>query len=57
MEEEAKAFEKELFQLSWAMRGMSLNDAYAMSPSQRSFAAELYKSHLETTEKTGLPFF
>ena len=57
MDEEAKAFEEDLIQLSWAMRGMSLNETYAMSPSQREFAAKLFKKNLETTKESGLPFF
>ena len=57
MDEEAKAMEKELIHLAWAMRGISLNEVYAYSPSQRQHVAEMYKSHLETTKDTGLPFF
>lgn len=57
MDKEVKAFEKELIQLAWAMRGMSLNEVYALSPSQRENIAELFKKNLETTKESGLPFF
>lgn len=57
MDKQVKAFEKELIQLSWVMRGMSLNEAYALSPSQREHIAELFKENLETTKQSGLPFF
>jgi len=57
MDKETKAFEEDLIQISWAMRGMSLNEAYAMSPSQREHIAKLFKKNLETTKESGLPFF
>jgi hypothetical protein len=58
MNDEAKAIEKELIQMSWAMRGgITLNEAYALSPYQREIIANMYKTNLETTNATGLPFF
>lgn len=57
MDKETKAFEKELIQLAWVMRGTSLNEIYATSPSQRELMAELFKKNLETTKETGIPFF
>jgi len=54
MDKQVKAMENELIHLAWAMRGMSLNEAYALSPSQRDCIAELYKKNIETTSKTGL---
>jgi hypothetical protein len=57
MEEEVKAFEKELIHLAWVMRGMSLNEAYSLSPSQRENIAEMFKNNLQTPKDSGLPFF
>ena len=58
MDKELKAFEKELVQLAWAMRGgLSLNEAYALSPSQRKNIAELVKENIKTTKESGLSFF
>ena len=57
MDKEVKAMEKELIHLAWTMRGMSLSEAYALSPSQRVHIGELFKENLETTKSSGLPFF
>jgi len=57
MHDEVRAFEDELMELAWAMRGMSLNEVYASSPSQRASIATMYKKHLELTKDSGLPFF
>ena len=58
MDKELKAFEKELVQLAWAMRGgLTLNEAYALSPSQRKTIADLFKENLETTKESGVAFF
>ena len=58
MDNEVKAFEEELIEFAWAMRGsMSLNEIYASSPGQREKIAVLYKKHLELTKDSGLPFF
>ena len=58
MDKESKAFKKELIHLAWSMRGgLTLNEAYALSPSQREHIAELFKENLETTKAAGIPFF
>jgi len=57
MDKEVKAFEDNLIRISWIMRGMSLNEVYALSPSQREIINQLYKENLDTTQKSGLPFF
>lgn len=54
MDKQVKAMENELIHLAWAMRGMSLNEVYALSPSQRGIIADLYKKNLETTSETGI---
>ena len=55
MDNEVKAIENELIHLAWSMRGgITLNEAYALSPSQRTHIAELYKKNLDTTAKAGI---
>lgn len=44
--------------LIWYMRGaVSLEDAYTMGPEDREFIARLIEENIETTKKSGLPFF
>ena len=58
MDKDTEAFEEELVQLAWSMRGgITLNEAYGLSPSQRKKIAKLYKANLETTKESGLAFF
>lgn len=57
MDKEVKAFEKELVQITWASRGMTLNEVYASSPTQRQHVSELFKENIETAQKSGLSFF
>ena len=58
MDKEVKAIEKQLIHMAWSMRGgITLNETYALSPSQREHIANLFKENIETTEKTGLPIF
>jgi hypothetical protein len=33
------------------------SDAFALSPDQRKIWNDMIKDHLETTKKSGLPFF
>ncbi len=39
------------------MRGMSYAEAMNLSYEERDIAYEIIKDNLETTKKTGLPFF
>jgi len=42
----------------WYMRGgLSYESALNLSPDERTTIATLIKENLETTKKTGLPFF
>lgn len=55
---DTKALKKELFSLTWYMRGgISYEDAMTLSYHERELIGEIVKSNLETTEKSGLPFF
>lgn len=58
MEKEIKAFKSELFKLCWFMRGgLTIEQAYDTDFQDRETMAELIKDNLETTKKSGLPFF
>ena len=56
MDKEVKAMEKELVHIAWVMRGTPLSEIYALSPSQRKHAVELFETNLDTTSKTGVSF-
>jgi len=58
LETEAEALEKNLLQIVWSMRGgISITEAYQLSPSQQEHALELFKDNLEVAKSTHLPFF
>ena len=49
---------EELFKFCWYMRGgLSLDDAFALTYEDRRIISELIKDNLETTKKSGMPFF
>ena len=44
--------------MSWFMRGgLTYDQAMALALSERDLIGELIKDNLETTKKSGLPFF
>ena len=58
MEDETKALRHDLLKVCWFMRGgVTYSEAAAMSPTQRQIVAQLVKENMETTKKTGQPFF
>lgn len=58
MEKEANDIRQEALILSWYMRGgLSYNDALQMSAAERKIVNVIIKDHLDTTKKSGLPFF
>lgn len=58
LERESKALKKELIQISWHMRGgISYDDAMMLSVDERRIIFDLIKENMETTKKSGLPFF
>jgi hypothetical protein len=58
LDKESKALEFDLAKICWYMRGgVSLDEAYSMSLDQRMIVSEIVKENLETTKKTGIPFF
>jgi hypothetical protein len=58
MEVETVAIRREALQMAWYMRGgITYDQALQLSVSERGLISELIKEHLETTKKSGLPFF
>jgi hypothetical protein len=58
MEKESNSIRQEALQLSWYMRGgLSYDQALQLSVTERKLIGDLIKGNLETTKKSGLPFF
>jgi hypothetical protein len=58
MEQETTEIRREAMRMSWYMRGgLSYEQALQLSSSDRTIISELIKDNLETTKKSGLPFF
>lgn len=58
LDRESKALQKELIQISWYMRGgIPYDDAMFLSAEERRIIYDLIKENMETTKKSGLPFF
>lgn len=58
MESWQKEIKNELTKICWYMRGgVSYDEAYSMSPEEREIIGTVIKENLETTRKTGLPFY
>jgi hypothetical protein len=58
MEKESVDIRQEAIKMCWYMRGgLSYDHALQLSVSERTTISELIKENLETTKKTGLPFF
>ncbi len=58
LDKESKAIKADLIKMCWYMRGgVTLDDAFYMSIEEREIVADIIKENLETTKKSGLPFF
>jgi hypothetical protein len=58
MDKDCQLIRNEAVKLSWYMRGgLSYDQALALSANDREMIGELIKENLETTKKSGLPFF
>jgi len=58
LEKESKALKEEILKLCWYMRGsLSYDEGMHLSYEDRSLMAKLIKDNLETTKKSGMPFF
>jgi hypothetical protein len=58
MEQESKALKNELFRFCWYMRGgMTISEAYELGYEEREIISKIIEDNLETTKKSGIPFF
>ena len=58
MDQECNEIRQEALQMSWYMRGgLSYDHALQLSVAERQLINKLIKANLETTKKSGLPFF
>ena len=58
MDKEADEIRKEALKMAWYMRGgLTYDQAMALGVSERKMISTLIKENLETTKKSGLPFF
>ena len=58
MENQQKEVKSEVMKLCWYMRGgMTLNEGFNSSYEDRSIISDIVKENLETTKKSGMPFF
>jgi hypothetical protein len=57
-DKEAKALRQEAMRFCWHMRGgLTYKEAMELCRQEREIIAELIKENIETTKKTGLPYF
>lgn len=58
MDKEVKDIKEDLFRLSWYMRGgITFSELYNMGIQEREIIGKIIKENLETTRRTGLPFY
>ena len=58
MEKESNDIRQEAIKMSWYMRGgLPYDQALQLSVTERQAISQLIKENLETTKKSGLPFF
>ena len=58
LEKESKALKQEALKFCWFMRGgLTYTEAMNLSGEERKLIAEIIDSNIETTKKTGQPFF
>ena len=58
METQTKELRLDLLKICWYMRGgVTFEESAQLSPDDRDMIGKLVKDNLETTKKTGQPFF
>lgn len=57
-DKESKAFRDDALRMTWYMRGgITYDDAMCLSQQERELINKIVKDNMETTKKSGLPFF
>lgn len=58
MEKEAKALKDDVLRICWYMRGsISYDDGMMLSHVDKEIINKIIKDNLDTTQKSGMPFF
>ena len=58
MDQEAASIKENCIKLSWYMRGgITYDQTLMLSPDERRMISDLAKENIETTKKSGLPWF
>ena len=57
LDKQARGIKKDSLKLCWYMRGLSYSEVMNMSYEEREIISEIVKDNLETTKKSGMPFF
>lgn len=58
MDNETKSIKEQALRISWHMRGgISYNEAMTLSNDERDTISKIIKENLETTKKSGMPYF
>jgi len=58
LDKEFLSLKQDLAKICWYMRGsVTWDESYSLSLEDRTIIAEIVKENLETTKKTGMPFF
>lgn len=58
MDKETSSIRQEALKMSWFMRGgLTYDQAMQLSQSERDLVNKIIKENMETTKKSGLPFF
>lgn len=58
LDQESKQIREEALKMCWYMRGgMTFTEAMNLGYQEREIIGRLIKDNLETTKKSGLPFF
>lgn len=57
-DKESKAFREEALRMCWYMRGgLSYEDSMFLTQQERDIIGKIIKDNMETTQKSGMPFF
>lgn len=57
-EKESKAYREESLRLCWYMRGgLTYDEAMMLTQDERDIIGKIIKDNMETTKKSGMPFF
>ena len=57
-ERESKALREEVLRICWHMRGgLTYDEGFMLSQQERDIIGNIIKDNMETTKKSGMPFF